>query len=508
MLPPAGLLAFFLWGLLFAISYTQSPLYTSNQNQYFLQGLADAGYGELAEDWLANTHDPTPVFSGLVEYAYRVFPQEWVFYGLYALLMGVYFYSLWGIASQIYPQLEQPAAAFLFIALLIGAHSAAIRFFLARILGDNWTFVLEDGVADQRLLGLVLQPSAFGVFLVLGVYLFLRRKPVLAASSTAIAALFHPTYLLSAAVLTATFILVTLFEEKDWKKPLLAGGIALLLVMPSLLSTYQVFVGSAAEITEQARQVLVEYRIPHHALVSWWFDITAVLKIGIVVAAILLVRRRSGRLFWVLLVSSCSAVLLTLLQLASGSKALALLFPWRLSTYLVPLSLAVILAALVAGLANNRQLESGNWRKGVYIGSTMLVVACVLVGVARFSIDLQRRARDPERPIEGYVAVTLEPGENYLTPIKMQDFRLESGAPVFIEFKAIPYRAEEVLEWYRRVRLADRFYKSGDCRVLDEIEQAAPVTHVVEETSEQEIDCPGLDLVYSDASYRLFRITP
>lgn len=34
-----------LWGIVFALAYAQSPLYTSNQNQYFLHGLAQAGYG-------------------------------------------------------------------------------------------------------------------------------------------------------------------------------------------------------------------------------------------------------------------------------------------------------------------------------------------------------------------------------------------------------------------------------------------------------------------------------
>ena len=55
-----------LLALAFAVAYTQSPLFYSNQNQYLLHGLAKGGYGHLSHDWLANTHDPTPVFSALV----------------------------------------------------------------------------------------------------------------------------------------------------------------------------------------------------------------------------------------------------------------------------------------------------------------------------------------------------------------------------------------------------------------------------------------------------------
>ena len=39
----------------FALAHTQSPLFFSNQNQYLLHGLADAGYGHLSHDWLASS---------------------------------------------------------------------------------------------------------------------------------------------------------------------------------------------------------------------------------------------------------------------------------------------------------------------------------------------------------------------------------------------------------------------------------------------------------------------
>src|SRR4051794_25973234 len=58
--------------ILFAVAHTQSPLFFSNQNQYLLHGLALAGVGHLQHDWLANTADPTPVFSWLVACLYTV----------------------------------------------------------------------------------------------------------------------------------------------------------------------------------------------------------------------------------------------------------------------------------------------------------------------------------------------------------------------------------------------------------------------------------------------------
>src|SRR5438067_11219475 len=89
----SALLCFVVAAPLFAAAYTQAPLYYSNQNQYVLHGLADAGEGLLAHDWLAKTKDPTPVFSALVALTVRVLPP-WAFHVYYAPFFGAYAVSL------------------------------------------------------------------------------------------------------------------------------------------------------------------------------------------------------------------------------------------------------------------------------------------------------------------------------------------------------------------------------------------------------------------------------
>ncbi len=81
-----------------------------------------------------------------------------------------------------------------------------------------------------------------------------------------------------------------------------------------------------------------------------------------------------------------------------------------------------------------------------------------------------------------------------------------AGAPAFVEFKSIPYRADEVLEWYRRERLADRFYRSHDCAVLDQLLDTYMLTHAIIETRDGTPVCPRLEMVYSDESYSLWRV--
>src|SRR5262245_26225991 len=80
----------------FALAVGQAPLYYSNQNQYFLHGLARAGVGLLRDDWLAQTRDPAPLFSGLVAATARVLPP-WAFHVEYALVQGAYAAALVGL---------------------------------------------------------------------------------------------------------------------------------------------------------------------------------------------------------------------------------------------------------------------------------------------------------------------------------------------------------------------------------------------------------------------------
>jgi hypothetical protein len=510
---------FLLTSLLFSIAYTQSPLYTSNQNQYFLHGLAQAGFGNLRQDWLANTLDPTPLFSALVAWTYRLTHVEAVFYGIYALLMGVYLFSLMGIVSNVFGFRRSSVRYWAFLSLIFLIHSAGWRFALSRLFGANWAYILEDGLAGQRLLGPVLEPSCFAVFLMLSIYLFLTRKTVLAVFSACLAASFHPTYLLSAACLTLAYILST--AQEGWRRarqstpkaemrptwlirPLGTGLVGLIAIAPILYYVFSNFGNTPAETTTQARAILINYRIPHHSLVSWWFDATALVKISLFIMALVVLRR--GRLLLVMLICGGAAASLTLVQVLTGSQLLALIFPWRLSVFLLPLATGLLLGALVSFFFRQRGEWAEQHASAIRFASLGLIALTILVGAVRFSLDLQRKYQGPERAMELYVASQNQSSDVFLTPIKMQDFRLAAGAPVYVDFKSIPYRDSDVLDWYNRVKLADRFYSQNDCSLLPEFIQAG-VTQVVLEGEPNSIPpCMKSKPVYQNEMYQIYNL--
>ncbi len=306
----------------------------------------------------------------------------------------------------------------------------------------------------------------------------------------------------------------------------LPGLAALLAVLPILTYVYLNFGDTPAQTTAQAQDILVQFRVPHHALVSWWFDATAVIKILLILCALLLVRKQ--RLVWLLGVPFGVGLLLTLAQVISGSNFLALLFPWRVSTFLVPLSSSLILAWLVQK-TGERYVRAASDRINtrpstryentfpaptakpgplseavVRAASLNLIGLLVLVGLVRMTLDFQRKAQAAEAPLLAFVSSHRQPGEVYLTPVKMQEFRLETGSPVFVDFKSIPYQDEDVLEWYRRVKVADEFYKNQDCSLLTQFSTQEEITHVVLPLEEFTNICTGLAPVYQDQHFAVY----
>jgi hypothetical protein len=310
--------------LALGMAYGQSPLFSSNQNQYFLHGAARAGFGFLSRDWLANTADPTPLFSGLVQWTFRLLSSG-AFYLEFLLLFGVYLTGLWLLAEATFGLRVSGRRTILFVAIVVVLHSAALRLIQGRLLGETWQYLWDGGVAGQRRLGPVLQPSTFGVFLLLSLGLFVCGRPAWSVVAAALAAAVHPTYLLPAGILVLAYCMALWREKHSLQQPLLLGVFALALVTPIALYVILALGPTSPDRMAQAQQILVHVRVPHHALPDVWFDATVVVKLTLLALAI--VAARGTRLAWVLAFATATGLALTAAQIVTGSDLLALLFP-------------------------------------------------------------------------------------------------------------------------------------------------------------------------------------
>jgi hypothetical protein len=515
MKPISWLQAFF--AICFAVGHTQPWDYYSNQNQYYLHGFAQAGYGDLQSDWLANTADPTPLFSHSLALITRLFgdrPLHLVFFGLLVL----YYMSLWGIISALRFSPRSQAGQALYAGLVILIHSGGVRLASVMIFGVDYPWYFQAGVANQYLLGAGLQPSVFGVLLLTALALYLHARPHWAAAVAAGACGLHSTYLLPAGLLVAGMMAVEVWR-REYRRAFGMGLVALVVVSPVIAHIAIVFGPTDAARFAEAQRILAWVRIPHHTDVRRWWDLVTGLQLGWVVLGLVILRR--SPLLGLLAVAVTISLVLTALQIITESATLALLFPWRISAVLVPLATAIGAARLAFAMEGRKGLAS--------VGYGLMTLAVVSVAVVT-PFGLGYQSSQSEYGMLEFVRENRKPGDLYLLPtsfpkppfargsasssfqpvrntgpaiFELQRFRLSTGAAAYVDFKSIPYHQDDVLEWHRRVRFVEAWYsqKTWEPAIHAELLRLG-ITHVILPT-QAGIQCPFLHTLFEDQWYRV-----
>jgi hypothetical protein len=131
------------------------------------------------------------------------------------------------------------------------------------------------------------------------------------------------------------------------------------------------------------------------------------------------------------------------------------------------------------------------------------------VGLYKFIYTYQDKGQSDDYRIMLTIRDLYQPDDIIVVPLKMQEFRLVTGAPIVVEFKAAPHRPDQILQWYERVQQVDHFYSGlpwGEgCYRLEQLTILYNATHVlVPKEAGFEPDC--MVLVAENASYRYYQI--
>ena len=502
---PLPLAAALLLALLFALALGQAPLYTSNQNNYFLYGLAKAEKGRLDEDWTANTADPVPLFSAGIAFIYRFF-HPFVFHVIYGIIAVIYFLALLMTAGALDRRRRGPPFWYMFSAALILLHSRALLYAGDRFLGLHINRLFLDGVADQYVLGRYLQPSTAGVFLLLSVALFLRRRPYVSALSLGAAVLIHPTYLLPAALITLALMGWTSLLEKTPVRALVFGTIVLFCAIPNFLYVILKLDALSSDSSSAAHTVLSIIRMPQHTDPTVWLDGYAVVCLVMIIVSFLMARKTP--LAWVIGLPFTAALVLTFARILTGSLSLSLLFPWRVTAVLAPLALAIVLFRGMEFLDRPGSAVPSFTPRARFLacGLSVLLALAGLFYSGRF---LFSRYPDGRAGLFSFVRDNSRSGDLYLIPVDMESFRLETGCPVLVDWKSIPFRSDEILVWFERLQRAESVYyqmNRGNTDLLCRTVHEYGLSHVVFRGDPPPETLELLNIVYIKNGYSVGRI--
>ena len=483
-----------LLGLIFSAVYTISPLYSSNQNTYFSYGLARSGFGELSRDWFASTTDPFPLFSLLVAWTYSVFGQL-PFYLYFILLCGVYITSLMAIVTNVCG-LDSKRERLAVLAIILAIHSRVVGEVLFKLLHLDITHPLYFGLADQYSISTILEPASFSVFFFASIAALLSRRYYAGVITACIAAWFHNCgpYIAIASFLCIIHIIAA-YRDGSRKDIIPLTLLWIGCIIPPVCYALVKFAPTSA--WNEASAILA-LRLKNHANPEIWLHAAAWFQIALIGVGLLILQRT--RLFPAVALVAAFGAVFTIIQIVTDSNTLALAFPWRVSTILVPLSTCIVVGSIVRWLLGNSK-KYARFKAGYCL---VLIAILSIVGIAGTAVKFQRKQEDPARGVMKYARRTATAQDTYLVPTSMEKFRLWAGVPIFVDIKSVPFKDTEVLEWNYRIKLAKAFYADSNTvneEKLVRLSDKYKITHVVLPAKTE----PGslLKTVYSDSNFKV-----
>ena len=437
-------------------------VYALNQQHHFLHGLADAGYGYLANDWYVATPDPFPLYSLLVSFTYTCLHMD-LFYVYHAVFLGLFAFSLAGIVLRGLEQEFSAFRVFLLVSAVILVFSAPLGIGIWHVLGGQLKPFLRmwHGFADHYLIRRNFEPATIGVLLLVASWLFLRGNRYAGMVVCGVATAVDPVYVPHFALLTVSCLLLAWRSGASMRELVLLALTALVCVMPAVIHVLLRFGSSSPDIAARAAWISVHLRAPHHRLISLWFDGTSVFQLAIGFIALLLHWRKP---YGMILAPLYAALLFVLgAQAVLQHDRIAMLMPWRLSVLTTPLSVMGIVGwGIDKGL---RWVDAHRRNLRPYITGVILLLMLVWI---RSGLIYRKEYFAPflsvaSQQLREYVREHKEPGDLYIMPFCTDDqyasFHMTTGAPLYVSGKVMPHSPEGTLEWHRRVQVQNALFQ-------------------------------------------------
>ncbi|MCF8463914.1 MAG: hypothetical protein K9G41_03675 [Flavobacteriales bacterium] len=461
-------------GVLLSLVYPMQELFSGNQNIYFLWGMADLLPYTFAADPLLSTPNPYPLFSWLISIFPVQFLGTWTAI-LYVFLNAIYSFSIFGIADRIAPLYNNRTQLFSFLTFFLFLHSSPIWGTYFQLVFDvDLRWIWDSGIAEQGVLRGYLQPSMFGVFLLMCLYQAMQRNYALAILCIAPSATLHAGYLFIGGILTILILLKANFGKMN----LLAAGGLLLLVLPYSYYIFNHFMQVDEGLKTAIRDaVMAGFDANLHINPINWLNAKFYFQLLIMLLGFVILWKTQLRFF----ILGITAIGLSLTTLAYGmdNTTLISLNPWRVSILIMPIATVAILSKIVSNgmfttirphvfsligivataLIIYRLFGNGAdfldiW-KTIQIGAfiftiiaagfifkneiltkllaPLVILALLVVGVVDHYVDGITKANKDEFKVISAINKTSEPNTIYIIPANWTSFRMNAQKAVFVD---------------------------------------------------------------------------
>ena len=460
---------FILLSLLFVLTIQIFDIYKGNAN-HLIHSIKEFDDNKLQNDWIANQEHHIPLFAYFNYLLIKVFSSKSIYF-IHSILLASCSLFLFLISKNLFPKLKIRNLYILWFG------------FFTILYHENSFF---SGVAGQSVIDEGYQPASYGILFFIGIYFFLIEKNFLSILFICLGASFHPTY-----VLHSGFLLLGILGYNFWSKKYLnclkIGIIYSLLILPITLFIILNFFTIDKNLIVIGQEILLD-RIPHHADIHNWLSYKDTFFFATYLYSLFLIRNIKLFLIFFSIFGLCP-ILLSITQYFVNINSLALAFPWRSSVFITPISTIIILSYFLEKI----KLEEFRFKLLSYF---------FLVITITFFFIKSHYIKNLNNEFQNKLALTQEIRKNFdlierlLVPTHLQYIRMNSGLPIFVDWKHHAFRYDQIIEWKERVKLADGFFisKSENEKLLKlkKIQDIEFISHILIKKNELKVGCYNL----------------
>ena len=463
------IILYIILSIFFAITIQQFPLFKGN-SLHLLHAIKDFEFNKLQNDWIANQTNHLPFFTMFNHFLIKFFSLK-ILYFVHFILLSLCSFFLFLICKTQFKKLANVYLSIIWFALFL------------IIYHENSLF---GGVAGQDIINEGYQPASFGVLFFIGIYFFLKKKNLFAVFFICLAATFHPTYTLHSGFLISG-ILIYLIFRKEFKEFFKVLIFYIILILPITIYVIYNFLLIESDILLEGQKILLN-RIPHHANINHWFSNKDLLSV-ITYSISLLIVYKNKRIFLPLFIFGFVAIFLSVVDYFISNNTLSLAFPWRSSVILIPLSTTIILSFLLSKISlENKTLK--------LVSIVFFVLSCFFFFIKNHYIKNSNKDFNKNLELVKKINKNYDSIERILIPDNLTYIRMNTGLPIFIDWKHHAFKYDEIIHWKERLDLTRSFYNSKDFDdkklILENINKIEKVTHILFYKKNFPLNCENL----------------
>ena len=463
------ILIFILLSFLFALTIQQFTLYKGNA-AHLIHSIKYFDDNKLQYDWIANQSHHLPLFVNFHYYLIKIFSNK-IIHLIHFILLLMTPLFIFLICKNLFLKLKDHNYYLIWFASFVFIYH------------ENSFF---SGVAGQRVIDAGFQPASFAVLFFIGIYCYLIKKELLSIFFICLAASFHPTYIIHSGFFASGILFFNLIKQdyKNFVKVLVSYTV---LILPITLFIIFNFLNIDKQIIIEGQAILLD-RVKHHADIHHWLTGKDFISVFLFLTALYFVRKYNRFFIFFIIFGLCS-IFITIIQFFLNNHSIALAFPWRTSVFIIPISSMIIVSHLISKI-NFRVTKINS-----YILIFTLSVITFFYIKSHYIKNLNHKF-NKDLILVNKIKNYYNSIDRLLIPSNLDYIRMNSGLPIFVDWKHHAFRYDEIIEWKKRISMADHFYSqtSYDNQIihLKKIETLENISHVLLEKSKLDDKCYNL----------------